>query len=199
MDVRSLLGFAGLEPEGAVQWGESVGSREAGVYLVSLSGDPGHAYGLSEAPLSADAITALLEARRELCVDGHPATVESLRDRLASMWVPDQPVLYIGRATSLRSRINQYYATPLGARSPHAGGWPLKTLGRLDELWVHWAETPDFRTVESTLLAEFVGGVRGSFAARLIDPEAPLPFANLVGGDGRRQRHGISGARAPRV
>ena len=66
--------------------------------------------------------------------------MDELRKRIGSFWVLDQSVLYIGKAgTSVRKRIGQYYKTPLGARSPHAGGWFLKVLANLNELFVHCA------------------------------------------------------------
>lgn len=197
MDVALLLESTGLSPEGAVPWGETVPAPDSGVYLVSLHQDPRDGSGLATAPISTAAVRALLEARPECCVDGKRATVESLTGRLSQIWIPDQSVLYIGRATSLTSRVNQYYSTPLGARSPHAGGWPLKTLEPLKDLWVHWASTPDFRAIEGRLLNAFVAAVPSSVAHGLVDPANPLPFANLVGGDHRRKRHGITGARAP--
>lgn len=50
-------------------------------------------------------------------------------DRLATFWLPDEVVLYIGLAgASVRKRVRQYYRTPLGDKRPHAGGWWLKTL-----------------------------------------------------------------------
>src|SRR5262249_28370986 len=54
---------------------------------------------------------------------------------------------YVGRAgprkrvmvSELADRVTEYCTTPLGARSPHAGGWPLKTLANLHEVAVHFA------------------------------------------------------------
>ncbi len=88
------------------------------------------------------------------------------------------------------------YATRLGARSPHAGGWPLKTLAVLDELHVHYAYCDRVRDVERAMLDAFAAAISPSTRAALPGGVA-LPFANLVGG-GRRQPHGITGAKAPR-
>lgn len=51
--------------------------------------------------------------------------------------------------------MRQYYNTPLGARKPHAGGWPLKTLENLDELCVHYAACVSVDVAERTMLGPF--------------------------------------------
>ena len=73
--------------------------------------------------IDASAIRRLLLVRPEAEVDGLPASEASLTSRLSSMWLSSEPVVYVGLAgTSLAKRVGQYYRTPLGARSPHAGG-----------------------------------------------------------------------------
>ncbi len=90
---------------------------------------------------------------RNCCWTGNGPPLHELVDRLRRFWLADEVVLYIGLASrSVRTRVGQYYKTPLGARKPHAGGWWLKTLSVLDELWVHFAATPDFSTAEESAL-----------------------------------------------
>ena len=110
------------------------------MYVVSLSAEVDRTAGFPEAPLSSAAIQTLLKVRPKLTVDGGLPTATMLAERIGSFWLPDEGVLYVGLAgTSLRSRVSQYYKTPLGARRPHAGGWFLKTLANLDELFVRQA------------------------------------------------------------
>jgi hypothetical protein len=61
-------------------------------------------------------------------------------------------VLYTGLADArgklhrdghLGHRVHEYYATRIGAKSPHAGGWPVKILSCLSELWIHYAYCGD--------------------------------------------------------
>ncbi|OBJ86648.1 hypothetical protein [Mycobacterium asiaticum] len=140
----------------------------------------------------------LLDVRPELLLDGRRPDTVTLADRLASMWLADETVLYIGLAgTSVAKRVRQYYKTPLGARKPHAGGWPLKTLANLDQLWVHYARCASVDAAERAMLDTFASGVSASARAALCDPDVPLPFANLTVPRGARKRHGISGAREP--
>ncbi len=139
----------------------------------------------------------MLDRRPELTLDGSRPLADQLAKRLGSMWLPDEPVIYIGKATSIGSRVNQYYKTSIGARSPHAGGWPLKLLPNLDELWVHWAKNPMPELAEQKALAAFVHNVSNGARSQLVDPDHPYPYANLEGPGGRK-RHGIRGARQPR-
>ncbi|OBJ58247.1 hypothetical protein A9W95_11905 [Mycobacterium sp. 1423905.2] len=142
----------------------------------------------------------LLDARHELLLDGQRPSRDQLAERIASMWLPDETVLYVGLAgTSVAERVRQYYNTPLGARKPHAGGWPLKTLVDLDEVWVHYAACASVDVAERTMLDAFLDGVSASARATACDPELPLPFANLTVPRGARKRHGISGARESRT
>src|SRR5262245_51227108 len=60
-------------------------------------------------------------------LDRSKATVLGVTARLSKFWLADESILYIGKATPLRSRIDAYYRTPLGDRGPHAGGHWLKT------------------------------------------------------------------------
>lgn len=125
---------------------------------------------------------------------------DELSERLASLWVPGEVIVYIGLAgTSLRKRIDQYYATHLGARGPHAGGWPLKTLDLLGDLRVFVARCSEPSEAEQRMLAEFAQRVPVQVARHLRDPLRVMPFANLEYPKGNRKAHGISGAREPRA
>ncbi|HEX3425081.1 MAG TPA: hypothetical protein VHT30_03050 [Acidimicrobiales bacterium] len=124
--------------------------------------------------------------------------MESLAGRIAALWLPDEVVLYIGQTSSrLSTRVAEYYRTSLGARGPHSGGWPLKLLTNLENLYVYWASTDSFLPAESTMIHHFVSHVSQTSRQLLWDTAHPLPFANLVGA-GHRRLHGITGARAPR-
>ena len=105
----------------------------------------------------------------------------------------------MGKATSLSQRVAQYYATPLGARRPHAGGHFLKTLSNLDQLHVHDAVSPDPPRSEHLMLEAFCAAVSTDTRNALHDPEHPFPFANLEWPAGTRKRHGVTGGREPRL
>lgn len=191
--IQGIFGAAGLEPEGTVVWGQPVPQTAEGVYIISLSEQ------LNRCPLSVEALGELLDVRRELTLDGKRPDIAELGDRLAAFWLPDEAVLYIGLAgTSLQRRIGQYYRTPLGARSPHSGGWFLKTLSILPKLAVHYASCTDPRDCEDAMLASFSANVSRQTQGALYDPDRPIPFANREWPKGRVKQHGIRGARKPR-
>jgi hypothetical protein len=68
-------------------------------------------------------------------------------------WLPAQPMVYIGKATCLRTRVGQFYRHRHGERRPHRGGQDVLLL--TIPLWVFWAVTPEPRTAERTMLQHF--------------------------------------------
>jgi hypothetical protein len=197
--VLDLFRAGALEPDGCVGWGQRPPATDPGVYVVVLTDDPESVEGaLSACPLSTQAVEGLLEVRSELRMDGVRPSADSLAERIASFWLPDEVVLYVGLAgTSLANRLDQYYRTPLGARRPHAGGYFLKFLSVLPDLYVHYASTPDPGGVEDRMLAAFCTNVSEEAKERLRDSAHPFPFANLEWPAGIRKNHGLTGAREP--
>lgn len=198
LSVAALLAAVGLAPQAVTRWGTKPTLNGPGVYLVSLNADPADGTGLPTAPIDPERVRALLAARPELTVHGRRPDASALTAALAAMFPANQPVLYIGKAsTNTAHRVSQYYRHRLGARAPHAGGWPLKLLAGTDRVHVHTVHAPDPPRTERDLLAAFIAAVPARVRAGLSDPAMPLPYANLDNGAGVRKRHGIAGARAP--
>jgi hypothetical protein len=198
--VDSIFSAAGLARAGVVPWGTTVPIGGPGVYVVALTSETSSTDAAMErCPIDLGAIDEILDARPELTLDGERPSPQALADRLAAFWLPDEVVLYIGLAgTRLAKRLGQYYLTALGARSPHAGGWFLKTLGVLPGLHVHYAACADPANAEGEMLEAFRSSVSEQSRAALYDPERPLPFANLEYPPRVYKRHGIKGAKAAR-
>jgi hypothetical protein len=174
-----------------------VPETSTGVYVVALSSAADAMEGTcSDAPLEGAALDELCAVCPALTLDGMPRPArEELAERIGSYWLPDETVLYIGLAGQpLRTRVRQYYNTPLGAARPHKGGWWLKTLSVLADLHVHFATTADFKDVEENMLRTFAANVSDDSRNRLPADEPVMPFANLRDGDWRRRNHGIAGA-----
>lgn len=201
--VRSLFASAGVECAGSVRWGVRIPRPPAGgstgVYIVALTDDAETVTGVEVAPVSLMAAERLLSVRPELTVDGCRPSAAELAQRLAQLWHPHEDVLYAGLAgprrhatvSALSDRVAEYHSTPLGASSPHAGGWPLKTLAVLDQLHVHYGYCAGFVAAERAILDAFAAHCSPSGMGA-------LPFANLRDGHGRRRPHGIKGARRPK-
>lgn len=191
--VQQVFAAADLAPAGPVRWCEPVPETKAGVYVVALTHTPWQRAGTRpRCPLDLSVIQTLLSLRA-VEVDGKPATVETIRKRLTQYWLPDETVLYIGRASkSVRKRVRTYYRTPLGAAKPHAGGWWLKTLKALSSLYVHFAASDDYVEAERAMLRAFAERVSPASKVALHDPARPMPFANREDADRLRKRHGIT-------
>jgi hypothetical protein len=175
--VGSLFAAATVARTGVVSWGKRIpksvdGGLGTGVYAVALTDElDSMDQATSACPLSDDAMQELLG----LAGPRQRVTVSELSDRVA-----------------------EYYSTPLGARTPHAGGWPLKTLTSLTDFHVHFAYCDDVLIRERLMLDAFADSLSDTTRVALHDATAVMPFANLVDGRGSRKRHGIHGARAPR-
>ncbi len=92
----------------------------------------------------------------------------SLAD-LKSNWVDNTNVVYIGKATSLRSRLRQYFSFGQGKNIGHYGGRLIWQIKYSKDLVVCWKSlTTDPREFEADLIQQFVK----TYGCR--------PFANLA-------------------
>jgi hypothetical protein len=117
-------------------------------------------------------------------------------------------VVYIGLAGRRKNRpvqgevakwVGEYFDTQLGASGPHVGGWPLKTLACLHDLYVHYAYCDRVNKAENECIGHFAKHVSEKTRASLHDPVRVMPFANLEFPKGNSKNHGIRGARAPKI
>ena len=188
--AAALLRRAGLRPEGPVPWATPAMTRAPGIYIVELPA------ALEVAPIALGAVRAWIRRVPAITVDGSPTTAAALAARLAAFWVPSATVIYIGQASGpVRGRVAAYYRTPLGDRSPHAGGHWIKTLSCLDDCLVWSAATDDYDDAERELLDDFSRTVPAAERRALHDPSLVLPFANLKNGHGRVKAHRVGGSR----
>jgi hypothetical protein len=197
--ANEAFAAVGLGPDRIcqVRWGTNPTIAAPGVYLVSLTAhlDSTTVNSLKEAPLAKAQFDRWLEKCPKLTLDGERPTVPSLMRSIGRFWIPDEVILYIGRATRLSGRLRSFYETPIGARRPHSGGYFLKLLSNLDQLWVHYAECVDPPSVEYEMLSGFCQKVSAESRRALRDPDHPLPFANLEWPPGVRKKHGLRSAR----
>ncbi|MCI0345973.1 MAG: hypothetical protein L0221_11105, partial [Chloroflexi bacterium] len=190
--AAGLLAGTGLLADGPVVWGRPVPARRPGVYVVELPAP------LPKPPIALTRVGKWIERVETLKLDAERPTSKALAARIASFWLPDETVLYVGLSTaSIGGRVAAYYQTPLGDRRPHAGGHWLKTFQSLDMLRVWWAETSAPEEYEDAILTAFGEGVDAETRASLPDSTVVLPFANLQTATGERKRHGITGAVLP--
>jgi hypothetical protein len=155
--VASCFASADLVSKGRVRWDENLLERAPGVYVLSLASEINSITpSLAKAPIDVAKIERLLAVRPYLQIDGSRATASLLAQRLSCYWLPTEPILYIGQTSKpLRSRLQQFYTTRIGERSPHAGGWWVKALTCLSDVYVHYAPTKDFKECERRMLRYF--------------------------------------------
>lgn len=192
-----LLAAVGLSVKGTVIWGDGVPSTSPGVYAISLGDDPTrNSPLLPSAPLSLDAIRRWIAYVPGFQFDRcQRPTAEVVGDFLKQFWLPDESVVYVGKATCLQERLGQFRGHTLGNRSPHAGGHWLKALSNLNELYVHFAEcdsADEAESLEGRTLDVFMQQVSARTLQRLCNPELPLPFANAKSSVGKLKQRRLS-------
>jgi len=195
--VTEVFSAANISTFNVVAWGTRPLTSASGVYIVSLTDSIkcNMQSLIKEPPLNQKVFEDWLQICPNLTLDQKKPTIDQLIERIRRFWLPDESILYIGKATTLSNRLNQYYRTPIGARAPHSGGYFLKLLSNIDELWVHYAECNDPHSCEFKMLSQFIKNVSSETKQLLLDPVHPFPFANLEWPVGSRKRHGLKNAR----
>jgi transcription elongation factor GreA len=179
LPALDLLRGQGLLPDGPLLFGQPLPTPRPGVYVIEWPTVE------ATVPVEHGFLRDWLARVPTLRLDGAPPTPHELAARLANFWRPDQTVVYVGRSRSLRRRLAEFAATPLGDDGPHHGGHWLKTLRDYDRARVWWAETDAPEEYEDALLT--------AFGVAVGDPGA-LPFANLRSLGSGSRAHGITGA-----
>jgi transcription elongation factor GreA len=175
LNGRDLLRSNGLSVEGPILWGRPVTGGSPGVFVVELPAPQ------AKVSIEANAIRQWLERAPELRLDNKRPSVAELQSRLASFWLPGQPILYIGSSQkSVTARLAAMFKTQLGERRPQSAGYWLKTLHDLNKARIWWAPTADPELYEDTLIEQFQKSV------------GALPFAVLATPSGQRHEHGIT-------
>jgi transcription elongation factor GreA len=174
--ARDLIRGLGLLVDGPARWEAALGSRSPGVFIVELPG------GAPSAPIDIVAVRRWIDRVPSLTLEGERPSPQELAKWLHEFWLPDEPVLYVGRSVkSPAARLAAMYATPLGDARPHPGGHWLKTLSALKDLRVWWAETDAHEEYEDALLSEVAERNEGR-----------LPFANLTATDGASKAEALA-------
>ena len=175
LNGHDLLRALDLPIEGPILWGRPVVPSGAGVYIVELPAPQ------SKVSIDPAAIRQWLERVPELRLDGKRPTVAELQTRLASFWLPNQVILFIGsNPKSVGARLSAMYKTPLGERRPQPSGYWLKTLRDLSRARIWWSPTKEGELWEEALLDSFVKAA------------GTVPYAQLVTPTRAPRAHGLT-------
>lgn len=178
--------------DGPVPWGRPAAGRGPGIYVVELPNPP------AAAPIDMGKIGAWLAHRPELLIDGVRPSGKELAARLASFWIPGEPVLFAAStSTSIGGRVAALCKHVPGDRQPHAEGQWLHVLFGLAAARVWWASTDAPDEALDAFLTAFADGIEPAAASRLHDTAVGLPFATTRRPTGERKSHGITGAIPP--
>ena len=162
--ASQLMRAMGLAVDGPAQWSKPVRSRLPGVFVIELPPAP------AEAPIDTLEVRRWLERVPALTLDGERPTPQDLGRRVGELWLPGEPILFIGRSPrAIGNRLAAIYATQLGDAKPTRAANLLHALSVLSDLRVWWAETEAHEEYEDALLAE---------VARR--NEAPMPGSNAI-------------------
>lgn len=186
--TADLLRSVGLDLDGPARWGSKPSTRAPGIFAIEVErATRSPSFDIVE-------IRRWLQRVQGLRLGGERPTDSELAEHLASFWVPGQTLLYVGRTNkSLSARVAALYATELGHRRPHSGGYWLKTLRDQQKLKVWWAETDAAEEYEDALHAAFSEAIPNEVIERL--PSGPLlPWANLSSPTGGERVTGLTEA-----
>lgn len=197
--ITQLISKFNLPNVGRVKWFEKIQTESEGIYIVSLSDNPNCNSGtLNDLPISKDIIEKWIAKVNGFELDKvktHDS--ELIIQRLSKFWLPDENILYIGKAPlrkngkGLANRINEFYNTEYGNKRPHAGGHWLKSLNVLNDLFIYYLTTTNSDKIEKELLKYFCKNVTERTRKILKDKELPLPFGNLELNKGQIKNHGL--------
>ena len=169
-----------------VKWGTTFNENRQGVYVVSTSSNPNEHLGISDnTNFDEEQIILWINKLTDFQVDNKPATSTNVKNRLRDFWLPDESILYIGKAPTRKSgsgiskRVREYFSTIIGDGSPHSGGQWIKTLKDLNTFTVYYGVCDRPNEIEHKMLDFFMQNVSKTTLERLYDKQMPIPFANI--------------------
>ncbi len=175
LNGHDLLRALELPVEGPILWGRPVVPSGPGVFIVELPAPQ------PKVSIDPTAVRQWLDRAPDLRLDGKRPTVAELQTRLASFWLPNQVILYVGSSQkSVGARLSGMYKTLLGERRPQSAGYWLKTLHDLNRTRIWWSPTRDAELWEDALIDRFV------------KTAGALPYGVLVTPSGEHRSHGLT-------
>jgi archaellum component FlaF (FlaF/FlaG flagellin family) len=194
ISVSHVTSAFNVEVIETVKWADSISENRNGIYIIStnprlefVQKEKSH-INFNQSQVEIWQINA-----PNIMLNGTKVSSEDLMNQLKRFWLPDETILYIGKAEkqSLSKRIGQYYSHKVGEKGPHKGGYWLKLLNQLDELFVHVIPTSNSAQIEEAMLHFFMEHVSKESKSDLIDKKLCLPFANLQLRAGVIKNHGL--------
>lgn len=181
VSIQEIFNQFDVKIGGRERWGMPIRQEGPGVYIISTSDNPNQNGVVVQNPSFAiEVIDSWRTYVPGLTLNGliRP-TSEQIISELGSHWHPNENILYVGKADNLKIRIGKYYNHIVGKRSPHRGGYWLKTLSDLKNFHVYWGKHVAPKVIEEKMLKYFVECKAGNAWHDIANPFGHLPFANL--------------------
>jgi len=184
-----LFRAVGLRLDGPARWGAPVRANHPGVLAIEWP------QASDRAPIDISAVGTWISRVPTLTLDGARPTGKALAARLASFWLPGEPIVFVGMAaSSVSARVAELAHAPLGDAGPSADARWVRTLAGFDRSRIWWAETDAAEEYEDALIERFAqlcGPVVPAVASTRPAGSSLTPFANAarLGTSG----HGIAG------
>lgn len=176
--INHIATHFSLKINGPIKWGMDCMSKKSGVYIICYPGTS------SACPLDMRIINFWCSStRNKTFKTGSPLIPSVLVSELTKYWIPNEQIVYVGKASCLRTRLFQYYRTPLGKRGPHSGGYWIKTLQNINMLDIYWIEDKKPAILEQKILVFFNKSTTCGTGMLC------LPYANLEITRRLRKRH----------
>jgi len=184
--IRQLFHKFDIKNFHHVKWATKFDEINEGIYVVCTSNYPDRHLGTTNMPVFDDRqINLCISTSINFQVDGLPATLENIKNRLAEFWLPDESILYIGKApkrlsgSGISRRVSEYFSTAIGNGGPHSGGQWIKTLKGINTFSVYYGVCQKSADIENKMLRFFMSNVSKDSLSILYDKNLPLPFANI--------------------
>jgi hypothetical protein len=183
ISVDQLFKEFNLTYSEAHRWNQKLDADFNGVYIISTSADPFKHNSIHEINISPDAFAQWKKEAPDLEIEGTLVTdIEQVKSYLNKFWHKTENIIYIGESTSktnpLQRRINQYYIHKVGQKGPHTGGYWVKLLSCLDDLYIYIAECSNPRETEFKMILKFSEILSGRTIFETNNLSTFFPFAN---------------------
>lgn len=186
VSVHEIFTRFSLEYTGPVRWDEvkNMTHNKPGVYVISTQRDPkskskkGFEYWIEDDDFEAWQTNSPALSIGETIVE----SVENIQTYLEQFYHDNESILYIGQSsTDIKSRLKNYYDYKLGTKGNHQGGYWLKTLSFVEDLFVyHTINCKNPKEAEFRMLMYFAENVSGKSFYKIENFSFYLPFANLT-------------------
>ncbi len=181
--VKEIFNKVGLEPSVPLKWRNAISIKGNGVYIISSSSNSTMNTGITSSCKVNEEVFKKWKSFSPELNKKNLSTIKPIQTEINKFWKPKENILYIGESSSetngLAKRVNQFYIHQVGWKGPHTGGYWLKLLSQLEELYVYYAVCDHPRDTEFKMLLHFIEQCTGKSFYDLQELGKHLPFANM--------------------